>query len=95
MNELAKELRRNADYLLDVHQKQHPNQCAYTPRYVENMRKAADEIERLTALVQNGQSAIDTNQRLAEELEKMKAKLESMSGPEPRYNPCEDCPHLC
>lgn len=64
-------LRSGAEYWMDIHAKCHPGQHVCPSGYMEAMREAADEIERLTALVQNGQSAIDTNQRLAEKLEQV------------------------
>lgn len=66
---LPETLRRGAEYWMDIHAKCHPGQHVCPSGYMEAMREAADEIERLTALAQNGQSAIDTNQRLAQKLE--------------------------
>ena len=42
--------------------------------------QAAEAIEILEALAQNGQSAIDTNKRLADKIRMLKAKLDQAEG---------------
>lgn len=55
------------------------------------------EVERLTALSQNGQSAIDTNLRLVKEIKRLTVKLQVYKQQEKQTEPyelsCDGCEH--
>lgn len=44
-SDIVSRLRRDAEFLLDLHKKQHPDRKASAPRYVKTMLEAAEEIE--------------------------------------------------
>lgn len=50
-SDIASRLRRDADYLLQLHEREHPGQRTSAPWYVETMREAAERIEMQQALL--------------------------------------------
>ena len=46
LSDIASRLRRDADYLAEMHRETHPGAKVVEPWYVETMREAADELDR-------------------------------------------------
>lgn len=69
IEKLVKALRENAEWC-DANEYEVPICMG------DDQREAADAIKKLLALAQNGQSAIDTNQRLVDKIRELQAENE-------------------
>lgn len=71
----------NADLLNEIHRAIDANKACGKgiPYIVALLECAANYIEKLEALVQNGQSAIDTNKRLDEKIKELQSRLKQVT----------------